>query len=706
MPVVPAKQRRQAIWAAIKWWLSGDEAPVAQLRAIVREQSRLSPAAPEMDWSEAVPAGFSGDGRWWLLARPNTEELRNITNTCHRRTALACAWLREAPSLEMAQWARELFIGLPVPEGATQENLPKKFYCSLQAALLWEPTPAGKVVPATIETMSASERAWALRWASAINAKDQAIALAQAQGGFLVASDRTQLPLLGWLTLFGRATLLGLVLEEGADVNVAISFDKLPLFESAKTITQEWQQKLEALYDPPIDPSQKPAVRLFDLSLSWNGFNASRWAAMFNQPKCLQKLIDHGVRLDEFADIPNGSSLCAALHECNLEVAALLVRSGAPVCRRPGVSPDKYEHGARFAEQLANIEGLICKEDNAYAQTLYEAVLDGLKVALRREKMDATDQPWGAAMVSALHQNAPQLAKVLVEFRGNRAWGTWHQTTTDRHTGTKTVQSFPEMAIEASKGKVDTVLEAMAGTGMGLTDFVSTTCPIPVGFFIAAFVPSALKAWLDAADSGEIAALLKAQTPGKKKAIANSPFPASSNLWLAAMRSNDPGRALAALLENTHTQASWMNSNIDIHCEALVMAGHGRPAALEATLRLLPAPAWSPSAVIKVWEKALTRPFDIQAIQAAIAKWPVDVALDQAGNTPLHQAVQNEDTELMEWLIKGGANPDRPNAAGQTPRDLASVKKTLAYALVNAEGAVLDAQAAPAAAPSVRPVRL
>lgn len=52
---------------------------------------------------------------------------------------------------------------------------------------------------------------------------------------------------------------------------------------------------------------------------------------------------------------------------------------------------------------------------------------------------------------------------------------------------------------------------------------------------------------------------------------------------------------------------------------------------------------------------------------------PVD-ALDAWGNTPLFRAVfnANGDPSIVRRLVAAGADPDKPNASGRTPRELAS----------------------------------
>lgn len=52
---------------------------------------------------------------------------------------------------------------------------------------------------------------------------------------------------------------------------------------------------------------------------------------------------------------------------------------------------------------------------------------------------------------------------------------------------------------------------------------------------------------------------------------------------------------------------------------------------------------------------------------------PVDPA-DQWGNTPLWRAVFNaqEDARVIRRLVMAGADPDRENASGKTPRELAT----------------------------------
>jgi uncharacterized protein len=56
------------------------------------------------------------------------------------------------------------------------------------------------------------------------------------------------------------------------------------------------------------------------------------------------------------------------------------------------------------------------------------------------------------------------------------------------------------------------------------------------------------------------------------------------------------------------------------------------------------------------------------------AEAPVD-PVDQWGNTPLFRAVSNAkgDPRIVHRLVRAGADPDKENASGRTPRQLASM---------------------------------
>lgn len=70
------------------------------------------------------------------------------------------------------------------------------------------------------------------------------------------------------------------------------------------------------------------------------------------------------------------------------------------------------------------------------------------------------------------------------------------------------------------------------------------------------------------------------------------------------------------------------------------------------------------------WEAILFRKIDM--VRTFLDKTPLFVGLvDGSGNTPLHTAIRNKDSNLVELLIERGALPDAKNITGESPLDLA-----------------------------------
>jgi hypothetical protein len=682
---IPERKRRQALWAAVKWWWTGEGQPENELRSILAEHPPSAVAPKEtFDWSRARPEGFSGDGRWWLLARSKTNHQSNHTNVAHCQVAVACAWLRNAPNVALRQWGVELFEAQPVMAGRVIGNREAKFQLGLKAALEWEKTATkSNVSPIVVSELSPSEAQWALSWAAAIGDTQTVIAIAGSPKELLDIPMSEPLPWLGWLTLFDRHELLGMTLDAGANVNTPLDCPQ-PIFEKAKGIAKEWKAKLERLRDDPMDPENKPALRQFEaLTPAWNGFTAARWAIAFDHPKILAKLIEHGVKINEFGESAGSSPMAVALEEMNWEVALQLLQAGVCVTSHEGFP--EY-----VVEKIAEAENAVrLHPHNIQANAQYRAMIEPLRSAFRRENLGARENAWGACLYEAIDNNAPLLAKAILDCGKDNSWKSWINTKTDGH-GKKTVVSFAQRAIKVSADGSDNVLSVLAGRGMDINEPLSTDIDEPIGLFIAACAPGSLKAWLDASSPQPIHQLLQARSASDENKRLRKAFRNNADLWAAALEGVDPGSAVEALASHQDTKSSWIRSPYDVHELALSSAGQGNHAALEAVLRLLPPPKWTPDDLVTGWVKVLERPFDVKIVQQAIHSWPVDVQVGKKGNTPLHFAVHNEDAQLISWLLAAGANPDRANNEGLTPRKMCDDNPLMSKAIAEGQSDMLD----------------
>lgn len=639
---------------ALGWWWRGDAHSSAKLQSVLLDHQNSLPAVKEDAFASYRPESFIGDGRWWLLTLPdNANSTRQIQM---RKTSLAMAWL-DLASPELREWAIEQLKLAPDTHSNT----------GIRAALSLADPDFSNTQAASLSSLNSDQKSWALGWLSAISLQDAAITLMD-EG--VVFNEKNSGGFAAWLIAHGQHQLLEKVSARPAFSSSGVSKLSGPIKSAANECVVRWRKQLMKHSGAPLHMSSTEDVKR-NGKIDWSAFNSDYLAVMAlmgGENECLGVLLRQGAR---FSPDLNPYSVAVQNHDaiglrCLLSAGVALDAKGANDLTSFMAMMDESKSKKPTGDWAVECDATLPLYDKA------------MRVHMRN--LSKADD-WANLIRTGIHNKGRATLEILIKHNPTQgSWDTWFSVTEkilDNGTTEKTRKSFMLQAIEnTGSHEQESVMSSLVCPKMDVMhqiDFLlKDKSFLPIGFLVAGLAPGSLKRWLDHSPSASLVKLASTVAPSGIKRGDRFLIGQDENIWCTAIRSDAPHLALAALSSKSEfKQVVQTGTDVSPHFLAIELAATSkRWDCLEAAMEFLPVPIWKGTTFSDEMFKVFQRPFDEPAIEKMIASWPMDKVVSRQGKSALREAVDRDDQALALLLIKRGADPDRADKTGATPREI------------------------------------